>query len=90
MDKWHLSEQAVSCKGQKSCQLTADHQLVRFQLGEGLRTRFGASNFDKNVNTVRRNLDFELDDEAALARLKEIDAWALEYITANNERLLKK
>ena len=63
---------------------------MRFQLGEGLRTRFGASTFDNNVDAVRRNLDFDIDDEAALARLKEIDAWALEYITANSERLLKK
>ena len=70
--------------------LTADHRPVRFQLGEALRTRFGASTFDKNVDAVRRNLDFDIDDEAALARLKEIDNWALEYITANRERLLKK
>ena len=66
--------------------LTADHQPVRFQLGEALRTRFGASTFDKNVDAVRRNLDFDIDDEVALARLKEIDAWALEYITANSKR----
>jgi len=87
---WHLSDQAVSSKGQKSCTLTADHQPVRFQLGEALRTRFGASTFDKNVDAVRRNLDFDIDDEVALARLKEIDAWAMEYICANSERLLKK
>ena len=90
MDTWHLSDQTVSSKGQKSCMLTADHQPVRFQLGEALRTRFGASTFDKNVDAVRRNLDFDIDDEVALARLKEIDAWAMEYICANSERLLKK
>ena len=90
MDKWHLSEQAVSSRGQKSCQiLTADHQVVRFQLGESLRTRFGASTFDKNVDAVRRNLDFVVD-ELVLARLKEIDAWALDYLTTHSERLLKK
>ena len=70
--------------------LTADHQPVRFQLGEALRTRFGASTFDQNVDAVRRNLDFDVDDEVALGRLKEIDAWALDYITANSERLLTK
>ena len=90
MDTWHLSDQTVSSKGQKSCTLSADHEPVRFQLGEALRTRFGASTFDKNVDAVRRNLDFDIDDEVALARLKEIDAWALEYITTNSERLLKK
>ena len=90
MASWHLSDQTVSSKGQKSCTLSADHQPVRFQLGEALRTRFGASTFDKNVDAVRRNLDFDIDDEVALARLKEIDAWALEYITTHSERLLKK
>ena len=90
MDKWYLSDQTVSSKGQKSCMLTADHQPVRFQLGEALRTRFGASTFDKNVDAVRRNLDFDVDDEVALATLKDIDTWALEYITTNSERLLKK
>ena len=90
MDQWHLSELAVSSKGQKSCVLTAEHQVVRFQLGEGLRTRFGASTFDKNVDAVRRSLDFDLDDEVVLARLRAVDAWALKYLTKHSERLLKK
>ena len=85
-----MSEQSVSSKGQKSCQLTADHQAVKFQLGDGLRTRFGASTFDKNVDAVRRNLDFDLEDGPALERLRAIDSWALDYITQHSERLLKK
>jgi len=89
MDTWHLSDQSISSKGQKSCQLTADHQPVRFQLGDGLRTRFGASTFDK-VDVPRRNLDFDLEEGATLERLKATDAWAIEYLTANSERLLKK
>ena len=87
---WHLSEQSVSSKGQKSCQLTADHQPVKFLLGDGLRTRFGASTFDKNVDAIRRNLDFDLEEGETLERLKTIDAWAIDYITTNSERLLKK
>ena len=90
MDQWHLAETAVSAKGQRSCQLTANHQPVRFQLGSGLRTRFGASTFEKNVDAVRRSLDFDLDDEVVLSRLREVDAWALDYITTHSERLLKK
>ena len=88
MDSWHLSDQTVSSKGQKSCQLTADHQPVKFQLGDGLRTRFGASAFDK-TDLPRRNLDFELDEQTS-EKLKEIDSWALDYITTHCERLLKK
>ena len=90
MDQWHLAETAVSAKGQKSCLLTANHQPVRFQLGSGLRTRFGASTFEKNVDAARRSLDFDLDDADALATLREIDDWALDYITTHSERLLKK
>ena len=90
MERWHLSDQTVNSKGQKSCQLTADHQPVKFQLGDGLRMRFGASTFDKNVDAVRRNLDFDLEEGDALEKLKEIDAWALDYLTEHSERLLKK
>ena len=90
MEFWHLSEVSVSSKGQKSCQLSADHQSVKFVLGEGLRTRFGASTFDKNVDAIRRNIDFDLEEGEALERLKKIDAWAVDYLTANSERLFKK
>ena len=38
-DAWVLSDQAVSSKGTRSCQLTANSQPVRFILGEGLRTK---------------------------------------------------
>ena len=90
MDNWHLAAQATSSKGQKSCQLTADHQPVRFQLGTSLRTRFGASCFEKGVDAPRRNLDFDItDQEEVQTKLQEIDRWALEYILGNSERLLK-
>ena len=89
MDQWHLAETAVSAKGQKSCLLTANHQPVRFQLGSGLRTRFGASTFEK-IDVARRSLDFDLDNAQTLAKLREIDDWALDYITTHSERLLKK
>ena len=90
METWHLADQAVSSKGQKSCQLTVDHQPVRFQMGKNLRTLFGASNFDKTVDAPR-NLDFDLTDhEDVQARLREIDDWTVGYIAANSERLLKR
>ena len=62
---------------------------MRFQLGSGLRTRFGASTFEK-IDVARRSLDLDLDDAALLARLREIDDWALDYLTTHSERLLKK
>ena len=90
MESWHLSEQSVSSKGQKSCQLTADHQAVKFLLGNGLRTRFGASTFDKNADAIRRNLDFDLEEGEPLEHLKAIDAWALDYITQHSERFSRR
>ena len=90
MERWTLADTTVSSKGQKSCQLTCDHAPVKFQLGHGLRTRFGATTFEKNLDAVRRNLDFDLEDGETLERLREIDDWAIEYITVHSERLLKK
>ena len=90
VENWHLADQQVSSKGQKACALTASHQPVRFQLGKGLRTKFGATNFDR-TDTPRRNLDFDLtENEEVLANLRAVDKWAIEYITANSERLMKK
>ena len=87
---FHLADQAVSSKGQKACQLTANHQPVRFHLGSGLRTKFGATNFDK-TDTPRRNLDFDLSgNEDVLEKLRAVDSWAIQYIAAHSDRLLKK
>ena len=93
MERWTLADQTVFSKGQKSCQLSCDHAPVKFQLGDGLRTRFGATTFEKNLDAVRRNLDFDLESSGeTLERLREIDAWAIEYLSKeeNGERLLKK
>ena len=82
---------ATSSRGQKSCTLkTLDKEPVRFQLGEALRTKFGASTFDR-TDAPRRNLDFELSESPdAQKQLKDIDDWAIAYITSNSERLFKK
>ena len=91
LETWHLADQSVSSKGQKSCSLTADHHKpVTFQLGTSLRTRFGATSFDKGVDAPRRSLDFEITDEDVLVRLREIDLWAVAYIAEHSERLLKR
>ena len=87
---FHLADQAVSSKGQKACQLTANHQPVRFQLGTGLKTKWGATNYDK-TDTPRRNLDFDLTEhEDVLETLRAVDKWAIQYIAAHSDRLLKK
>ena len=72
--KWYLAELTTSSKGQKTCQLTNDHKPITFNLGSNLKTRFGASSFDKNVETSRRSLDFDItNDQQIISMLKEID-----------------
>ena len=89
--KWHLAEVTISSKGQKTSQLTNDHKIITFNLGSNLKTRFGASSFDKNVETSRKSLDFDItNDKQIISMLKEIDDWALEYVHANSTRLMKK
>ena len=81
LSKWHLADVTTSSKGQKTCQLTNDHKPIAFHLGSRLRTRFGASNFDKNLETSRTNLDFDItNDKQICAMLKQIDDWAIQYI----------
>ena len=88
---WDLSDPQTSSRGQKSCQLkTLDKEPVRFQLGENIRTRFGAATFDR-TNAPRRNIDFDLAEVPDAAKqLTDIDEWAIAYIASNSERIFKK
>ena len=91
VSKWNLSEVTTSSKGQKTCQLTNDHKPIAFHLGSRLRTRFGASCFDKNVETSRKNLDFDItNDKQICAMLKQIDEWAIQYIFDHSAKIIKK
>ena len=91
LSKWHLAEVTTSSKGQKTCQLTNDHKSISFQLGSNLKTRFGPSTFDKNVQTSRMSLDFDITaDKQITSMLKEIDEWAIEYMHTNSARIMKK
>ena len=91
LTKWHLAEVSVSSKGQKSCQLTADHKPVTFNLGSSLKTRFGASTYDKNIEATTKNLDFDVtSDKQIQAALEEIDKWAVQYILDHGGKFMKK
>ena len=59
----HLADVSTSAQGQKSCHLTANHKPVIFNLGTSLKTRFGASTYDKNVESTRKNLDFDVTSD---------------------------
>ena len=91
LSKWHLSEVTTSSRGQKTCQLTNDHKPITFHLGSGLRTRFGASSFDKSVETSRKNIDWDItDDKQICSMLKQIDDWCIQYISDHAAKLFKK
>jgi hypothetical protein len=91
LSTWHLAEQTTSSKGQKSCLLSANHKPVSFHLGTNLRTRFGASAFDKTVDLPRKNLDFDITDQKELLEfLKKVDDWTVDHIFDDGVRLFKK
>ena len=81
----------TNSRGQKTAILTNEHKPITFHLGSRLRTRFGASTFDKNIETSRKNLDFDItNDKQICAMLKQIDDWAIQYIFDNSSKILKK
>ena len=56
-----------------------------------MRTRFGASSFDKNIDSTRKNLDFDISNHKHLIELfSNIDKWAIGYLAKHSQRLLKK
>ena len=89
--KWHLADAATSSKGQKYCILSNENKPVSFALKGDLRTRFGASSFDKNIDSTRKNLDFDISNHKHLIELfSNIDKWAIGYLAKHSQRLLKK
>ena len=91
LSNWHLAEVTTGSKGQRTCQLTSDHKPVSFHLGSCLRTRFGASSYDRNIDSTRKSLDFEItNDQQITSMLQEIDNWAMQYVFDNGGKILKK
>ena len=74
LSKWHLADVTTSSEGQKTCQLTNDHKPhkpIAFHLGSRLRTRFGASNFDKQLESNRKTLDFDITNDKHICAILE-------------------
>ena len=90
LETWHLAEPTTSSRGQRSCQLTAENSPLKFLLGSGLSTRYGATTFDR-TDAPRRNLEFVLTDHPAVQeQLRAIDDWAVAYLSKNSARLFGK
>ncbi len=76
-------------KGAKSALLTCKTGPVTFVASQACESPFGATNFDRDVTAVRQNLELQMTKELE-AYFTKFDAWAVEYLSANSERLFKK
>ncbi len=76
-------------KGAKSAMLTCKEGPVVFMATNASDVPFGANNFDRDVTAVRQNLELRVTKELE-AFFDEFDVWAMEYLSANSERLFKK
>jgi hypothetical protein len=84
-----LANVSVTAKGAKMAMLTDGAERCYYTFTEPTRCPFGPSNFDKDPNATRQNLDIRVSGDAA-AFFDGLDAWAVDYICAHSERLFKK
>ena len=85
-----LANVSVTSKGAKMAMfLTDGSNRCHYTFSEPTRCPFGPSNFDKDPNARRMNLEIRVSGEAA-DFFDGLDAWAIEYITAHSDRLFKK
>ncbi len=62
---------------------------VVFVASQSCEAPFGATNFDRDATAMRQNLELRLTKEQG-EYFSAFDAWAVEYLAANSERLFKK
>jgi hypothetical protein len=87
---YQLADVHISAaRGAKSAMLACKTGQVVFVASKACEAPFGATNFDRDVTAVRQNLELRLTKEQE-AYFAEFDAWAVEYLSANSERLFKK
>lgn len=92
VDGFQLLDTQTSSRGAKSAALVkTDGSKVFFTLGDSCAptsTPFGASNYN-DQESVRKTLDLRINEQEAQF-FDDLDAWALDYLTKNSERLFKK
>ena len=89
---FQLQDTQTSSRGAKTAQLSG-HIGAKLMLSFGSEpspssTPFGATNYNDEAS-VRKTLDLRLNDDE-LTFFQELDAWAVEYLSKNSERLFKK
>ena len=86
-----LGEVTVNAKGAKLALLTNGGERFHYTTPSPLRAPFGGpSNFDKDKEAPRQNLELRCAEEEVAAFFKGLDEWAVEYISAHSQRLFKK
>ena len=87
-----LNDPQTSARGAKTCTFVdTEGQRVFFTLGSKaapVSTPFGATSYNDEA-TTRKTLDFRLPAESEEEFLG-FDAWAVQYLAENSERLFKK
>ena len=84
-----LAEQVATTKGARICALACDGASVRVTFASRVRTPFGPGTFDKTVYSTRQSLQLSCGSEME-EYFEEFDAWSVEYLAENAERIFKK
>ena len=85
-----LNDVTISAsKGAKTAVLMCQAGKVEFLATKACEAPFGANTFDRDATAVRQNLELQMTKELE-AYFTKFDAWAVEYLSANSERLFKK
>jgi hypothetical protein len=84
-----LANVSVTAKGAKMSVLTDGADRCHYTFLGPSSCPFGPSNFDKDPNATRQNLDIRVSWETA-AYFDGLDGWAVDYLCAHSERLFKK
>jgi len=90
-NSWQVEDVYVTPKGAKICRISdLGGSECTWKPEPHMLAPFGPSSFDKDPKAKRQNLDLVLADPAVREQVAALDLWALGYITAHSERLLKK
>ncbi len=76
-----------ACVSAKSARLAQNGAAVILQTKNALVCPCGPGNFDKNAPTAHMNLNARLEEGETFNLFRDLDTWAVKYLTANSERL---
>jgi hypothetical protein len=87
--QWSIGEVVCTNRGSKIAPLKCEGKHCVYTPDSHLRVVFEPGSFDKDPTAQRLNLVLECDDDFQ-AQIAAFDAWFVEYLTLNSERLLKR